>query len=76
MLFRSGRLARPRGAGEELVAVLGTFRRQALHAGALAFDHPRTGRRLELAAEPPADFERLIGALRADAAAAPRTEAS
>jgi 23S rRNA pseudouridine1911/1915/1917 synthase len=65
-----GRLARPRGASEELNEVLRAFKRQALHAGTLAFDHPRSGRRIEISAPPPADFERLLAALRADAIAA------
>ncbi len=48
--------------------------RTALHAARLAFDHPSRGSRLELASEPPADFRRLLSALRrgerADGAAA------
>jgi 23S rRNA pseudouridine1911/1915/1917 synthase len=39
--------------------------RQALHARVLAFVHPRTGERLALEAERPADLERLVRALRA-----------
>jgi 23S rRNA pseudouridine1911/1915/1917 synthase len=65
-----GRFASPRGAAEALVAALRSFKRQALHAGALGFDHPRTGRRVELEAPVPDDFGRLLGALRRDAAAA------
>ena len=65
-----GRFARPRGASEELVATLRAFGRQALHAANLAFDHPRTGRRREFTAPLPADFQRLIDALRADGVAA------
>ncbi len=38
--------------------------RQALHAWQLAFDHPRTGRRLELEAPLPADFRRALEILR------------
>jgi 23S rRNA pseudouridine1911/1915/1917 synthase len=71
-----GRFARPRGAGEDLVATLHSFRRQALHAGALAFDHPRTHRRIELEARAPDDFERLVAALRRDAAVAALTRRS
>ena len=37
--------------------VLG-MRRQALHAVTLAFDHPRSGCRMEFNAEPPVDFRR------------------
>jgi 23S rRNA pseudouridine1911/1915/1917 synthase len=50
--------------------------RQALHAERLAFDHPRTGRRLAFAAPPPADFEAALSALRAAFPAAPRTAAA
>jgi 23S rRNA pseudouridine1911/1915/1917 synthase len=38
--------------------------RQALHAARLAFDHPRTGRRLSFEAPLPADFQRALGVLR------------
>jgi 23S rRNA pseudouridine1911/1915/1917 synthase len=65
-----GRFARPRGASEELVATLKAFKRQALHAANLAFDHPRTGRRREFSSPVPADFQGLTDALRADSAVA------
>lgn len=38
--------------------------RVALHAARLAFDRPRDGRRVRFEAEPPADFKRLLVALR------------
>ena len=38
--------------------------RQALHAARLAFDHPVTGARIELAAKPPDDFAHALAALR------------
>ena len=38
-----GRLALPAGAGEPLVAALRRFRRQALHARRLEFNHPALG---------------------------------
>ncbi|HEY6004358.1 MAG TPA: RluA family pseudouridine synthase [Anaeromyxobacter sp.] len=38
--------------------------RQALHAARLAFDHPRTGRRLTLEAPLPADFRAALEVLR------------
>jgi 23S rRNA pseudouridine1911/1915/1917 synthase len=63
------RLAQPPGASEELIRVLRVFRRQALHAGKLAFEHPRTRVPIALTTPPPADFEQLLDALRADAAA-------
>ena len=62
-----GRLARPRGSGEALIAALRGFKRQALHAAALAFDHPVSGERLSFEAPLPADFTALLAALRADA---------
>lgn len=37
---------------------------QALHAQTLAFDHPRTGERLEFHAPPPEDMRRVIDLLR------------
>ncbi len=61
-----GRLVLPRGAGAELVTALRGFRRQALHAANLAFDHPRSGRRLAFASPLPADFSELIRVLRRD----------
>jgi 23S rRNA pseudouridine1911/1915/1917 synthase len=42
-----------------LVAALG-FRRQALHAASIGFDHPVTGERVEFHAELPADMRELI----------------
>jgi 23S rRNA pseudouridine1911/1915/1917 synthase len=62
-----GRFSLPKGAGEALISTLREFKRQALHAGQLAFDHPRTGQRLTFTAPLPADFEALLRALRADA---------
>ncbi len=43
--------------------VVGAFRRQALHAGLLAFDHPATGAAMRFVAPPPADFCELLDAL-------------
>jgi len=40
------------------------FRRPALHAWRIAFDHPATKQRIELEAPPPADFEKLLDQLR------------
>jgi len=61
-----GRLARPRGATDALIEVLRGFKRQALHATTLAFDHPRSGKRLTLHSAAPPDFAELLGALRED----------
>ena len=41
--------------------------RQALHAEAIAFDHPRTGRRVTLRAPLPADLDELLRRLRQEA---------
>ena len=38
--------------------------RQSLHAARLAFDHPRTGKRMRFEAPLPADFRRALAALR------------
>ncbi len=43
--------------------------RQMLHAASLAFDHPRTGERLEFVAPMPSDMHALITALRAEKSA-------
>lgn len=64
-----GRFAPPRGATDELGATLRSFKRQALHAASVAFDHPRTGTRRAFHSDLPADFQALLAALRADAAA-------
>jgi 23S rRNA pseudouridine1911/1915/1917 synthase len=70
-----GRFGLPRGATPELIETLRGFKRQALHAGSLGFDHPRTGKPLTLHADVPADFAQLIAALREDARAAAREAA-
>ncbi len=51
----------PEGLAARAAAALG---RQALHAARLAFDHPRTGKRLRFEAPIPADFRRALGVLR------------
>jgi len=62
-----GRFAQPKGATQRLLAILRSFKRQALHAASLAFDHPRTGKRLTLQSPVPEDFAELLAALRDDA---------
>jgi len=62
-----GGLKLPRGASEELIATLRGFKRQALHAEKLAFEHPATGAPMSFEAEPPQDFLDLLRALRVDA---------
>ncbi|MBT8094254.1 MAG: 23S rRNA pseudouridine(1911/1915/1917) synthase RluD [Gammaproteobacteria bacterium] len=63
-----GRLALPKGASESLIETLRRFRRQALHAARLAFEHPVSGTAVEIEVAPPADFQALLAALREDAA--------
>ncbi len=43
---------------------LTTFRRQALHAASLGFEHPLWGEWKKFEAEPPSDFEVVLSALR------------
>jgi 23S rRNA pseudouridine1911/1915/1917 synthase len=62
-----GSLRLPKGATSELVAALRGFRRQALHAERLAFEHPVTGAAMAFEAKRPQDMETLIATLRADA---------
>jgi 23S rRNA pseudouridine1911/1915/1917 synthase len=64
------RLAIPKGATPRLEAALRGFRRQALHAARLGFDHPVTGQAMEFASPLPADMRDLLEALRQDAVAA------
>jgi 23S rRNA pseudouridine1911/1915/1917 synthase len=61
-----GRFAQPKGATERLFGTLRAFKRQALHATTLAFDHPRTGERLSLHSPLPVDYAELLAALRDD----------
>lgn len=63
-----GGLRLPKGASDELIAALRSFRRQALHAERLSFEHPVGGERVTFEAPRPADQLRLIEALRADLA--------
>jgi 23S rRNA pseudouridine1911/1915/1917 synthase len=61
------RLAIPAGADERLAETLRGFRRQALHAVRLGFEHPVTGEAMTFETEPPADFGNLVAALAEDA---------
>jgi 23S rRNA pseudouridine1911/1915/1917 synthase len=65
-----GRFAQPKGATPELFETLKIFKRQALHAASLGFDHPRSGKPMTFSTPVPADFEHLLKVLRADARAA------
>ena len=62
-----GRLALPAGAGDALIDALRRFKRQALHAARLEFEHPASGETVAIEAPLPADFEHLLAALREDA---------
>lgn len=59
-----GDVLRARGASAELRHATATFTRQALHAAALAFEHPVTGETMRFTAPRPADFEALLAVLR------------
>jgi 23S rRNA pseudouridine1911/1915/1917 synthase len=63
-----GRLALPKGASDELIQALRHFKRQALHATRLAFEHPSSGEQIDLTVPPPKDFQMLADTLRRDAA--------
>ena len=70
-----GRFALPRGATPPLIEMLRGFKRQALHAATLGFDHPGSGERLSLQSPVPADYAALLAVLRSDAAEAERAAA-
>jgi len=61
-----GRLALPAGASEPLIDSLRGFKRQALHATRLAFEHPASGETIEFEVPPPADLEELLAVMRED----------
>jgi 23S rRNA pseudouridine1911/1915/1917 synthase len=61
-----GRFGLPRGATSGLIDTLRGFKRQALHAATLGFEHPRSGKVLTLQSPVPADFAQLLSALRED----------
>lgn len=64
------RLALPKGVVPSLEAALRGLRRQALHAACLSFAHPVGGAACRFESPLPADLERLLTALREDAACA------
>src|SRR6478672_314965 len=65
-----GSLKLPKGATPELIEALRGFRRQALHAETLEFQHPATGEPVRCTAPVPEDMLHLLQTLRDDAAAA------
>jgi 23S rRNA pseudouridine1911/1915/1917 synthase len=62
-----GRLLLPKGASPELVDALRAFKRQALHAARLAFEHPKSDKQIECTAPIPEDMQSLIDVLAKDA---------
>jgi 23S rRNA pseudouridine1911/1915/1917 synthase len=54
------------GAASGVIAALQAFRRQALHATRLAFEHPLEGTPLQFSAPPPDDMRALLALLRAE----------
>lgn len=61
-----GRLALPKGASEPVIDMLRGFKRQALHASSLAFEHPMSGELVKFEVPPPGDFQALLAVLRDD----------
>jgi 23S rRNA pseudouridine1911/1915/1917 synthase len=63
-----GRMKPPKGAAPELLDFLQHFKRQALHARALGFEHPDTGAFVEWETELPQDMQQLLVLLEQDLA--------
>jgi 23S rRNA pseudouridine1911/1915/1917 synthase len=61
-----GRLQIPAGADDGLKEIMRNFKRQALHAKRLGFEHPATGKPMQWEAPLPDDMAELLEALRAD----------
>ncbi len=61
-----GRLLMPAGVSPDLAEQLRQFRRQALHAFSLGFDHPDSGRPCSWEVPVPGDMQQLIDVMRAD----------
>lgn len=60
------RLTLPRGMSAENADVLRAFKRQALHAAQLSFEHPLTSEELSFEVPLPDDMQALIAALQHD----------
>ncbi len=71
-----GALKLPKAATDALVAALRGFKRQALHAQVLEFEHPLTGAPVLCEAPLPVDLQALLQALREDTAAHAEAERS
>ncbi len=61
-----GRLQIPRGCSNALADAIKQFRRQALHARRLGFEHPSTGEYMSWEAELPSDMQALLAVMQAD----------
>ena len=61
-----GRLQIPKACSPALAKELKQFRRQALHARRLGFEHPRTGEYMEWEADVPEDMAHLLDVLQDD----------
>jgi len=59
----AGRRRIPAGATPEVLAALAAFKRQALHAARLSFDHPVHGKRVNFESVLPKDFAALLAVL-------------
>jgi len=61
-----GRFRMPKGVGEATRELLQGFKRQALHAGLLGFEHPSTGEDVSWQVDIPADMQHMLDILKAD----------
>ncbi len=61
-----GRLNIPKGFSDQNRTILTNFKRQALHAYTLGFEHPKSGEWIEANAPYPKDFNRLLAAMERD----------
>ncbi len=61
-----GRVQTPKGASEKFVSTLRGFKRQALHAAMLRFQHPYTLEEMEFEAPLPEDFVGLLDEMQQD----------
>jgi 23S rRNA pseudouridine1911/1915/1917 synthase len=63
-----GRMLLPKGAAPVLIDALRAFKRQALHAARLSFEHPVSGKPIANDAPLPEDMQELLAVLARDAA--------
>jgi 23S rRNA pseudouridine1911/1915/1917 synthase len=61
-----GRFKIPKGMSEACLETVKAFRRQALHAGVLGFEHPATGEQVCWQVDVPEDMQNLLNALAED----------